>query len=392
MKYLIRFSVLLTILAIISCNGSDDNDTPVEDTAADNSSGSSYSIAGLKTMAVEYSTAFDAIAGDTAQVVSGEIPVEEHGFITMSASSTGDIIIAGAAHGNLYYSDDGGITWYTLEGIGVQEYWTGATVSADGQDMAVSGGNFYVSHDSGETWTVYAYDTGSDNNPALHMSDDGKTIVTGTILSGSGNLYISYDYGDTWTECPLSNGDFYLAGFDVSGDGQYIAGLYEYEPLKLSGDSGETWADATSFYGQWSDIDISPDGEIIALLDAGSIKYGGEKKFDIYLSFDYGESWTPSIMVEGINSATAVSMTSDGSRILVSGINTDDPLMLSEDYGASWVEITTLEKENPNWPHYTHVFSDSGNRIVAMEHEFSVWTSDDLGQTWIKRLEGQGAE
>ena len=62
MGYLIRFSILLTALALISCNGADsDRDTPSEDTTivSDSSSGSSYSIGGLKTMAVEYSTDFD---------------------------------------------------------------------------------------------------------------------------------------------------------------------------------------------------------------------------------------------------------------------------------------------------------------------------------------------
>jgi len=75
------------------------------------------------------------------EIPSEELPVEEHGFITLGASSPGDILLAGAAHGKLYYSDDGGVTWFTLEGFGTEEYWSGATVSADGQEMAMTNGS-----------------------------------------------------------------------------------------------------------------------------------------------------------------------------------------------------------------------------------------------------------
>jgi len=399
---MIRFIILLLVLFLISC-GSDsgDGDTASDDTDNNSSSDSSYTISGVKTLAVKYSTTIDSTTSDTATVVSGDIPVEEKGFITLSASSTGDVIIAGAAHGMLYYSGDGGVSWYTLEGIGVEEYWTGASVSADGQDIAVSGSSFYVSHDSGDTWTVYPYGDAYDSDTRLAMSDDGQIIIkTGESISN--NLDVSYDYGETWSKDVLVADGYDLMALALSSDGARVAALYEGKALKLSDDSGVTWAEAESGAETWADMDMSPNGQVMALLDLGTGLEGYETidengdlvldaKFDVNLSYDGGDTWQV-ITVEGIQNATAISITDDGSKILVSGINTDDPLMLSEDYGANWEAINTLEKENPNWPHYAHVFSNSGNRIVAMEHSYSVWTSDDSGKTWIKRLEGQGEE
>ena len=392
MNFLIRLSVLAAGAALISCGGSN-NDSADEDN--DNGpSGSSYSVSGIKTMAVEYSTDPDTTDDDAAPAVSGELPVEEQGFITMSASSTGEVIIAGAAHGKLYYSDDGGVSWYTLEGIGVQEYWTGASVSADGRDIAVSGQSFYVSRDSGETWTVYPYGDGYDSDTRLAMSGDGKTVVkTGNYVQ---EVDISHDYGETWTENFTTGEDNNLADFDLSADGQRVAALHYGEELKISDDGGLTWADTASGITGSISMDMSPDGMVIALLDSGG-KYEyineegfveGLPMFDVYLSLDGGGTWTIRAIVEGIQGAQEVSISDDGSKLLVSGINPDDPIMISEDYGVTWKEITTIEKEDPYWPHYTHVFSNSGNRIVAMEHEYSVWTSDDSGRTWIKRLQG----
>jgi len=88
----------------------------------------------------------------------------------------------------------------------------------------------------------------------------------------------------------------------------------------------------------------------------------------------------------------SIAITNNGEKILISFSETDDPFILSKDAGITWEEIPTPEKENTDWPLYTQVFSNSGSRIVAMERSYSVWTSDDFGQTWVKRLAGEGAE
>ena len=108
-----RINILCSVLILISCISCSDNNTK-----------SSRHILGLKTLAADYST-----YSNPESIPEKDIPVEAHGFSTMSASSTGVVIIAGAAHGKLYYSNDGGVTWYTLDGIGVQTHWSGASVS-----------------------------------------------------------------------------------------------------------------------------------------------------------------------------------------------------------------------------------------------------------------------
>ena len=367
----------LILLSVLSCGH---RDTP-----------SVRHIPGLKSLTADYSAYIDPLT-----IPEEEIPVEAHGFITMSASSSGDVIIAGAAHGKLYYSADGGVSWFTLEGIGVEEYWTGASVSADGQTIAVVGQGLYVSFDSGDNWTVYPFDILYDANSRLRMSDDGTTL----IRYADYELEISSDFGETWSTptYPIVNS---FEAVELSADGQTIGALNYYEPLRLSTDGGLNWQEVTNDIldlsvadpdgGQWSDMAMSPNGQIIALLDAGAIKYHPEQKFDVYLSLDTGASWSIRT-VEGIQFAYAIAMSDEGEKLLVSGNTVDDPFMFSEDYGVTWHTMPAPQKENDDWPRFTHVFSNGGKRIVTMESEYSIWTTDDQGQTWIKRLQGLGEE
>ena len=87
-----------------------------------------------------------------------------------------------------------------------------------------------------------------------------------------------------------------------------------------------------------------------------------------------------------------MAITNDGQKIVVSNFYLDDPFLFSEDFGSTWVSIPPPVKENTDYPGFTHVFSNSGNRIVSRENEYSIWTTDDFGQTWIKRLQGLGQE
>lgn len=333
--------------------------------------------AGMKTLAVDYSQ----------NPGTEDIPVEDYGFNTMDASEIGDVIIAGAQNSKLFYSSDGGVSWYTLEGLGTEASWSGASVSANGQDIAVAGQYLYVSYDSGDTWTVYMdhfYDF-SDSSDWFAVSGDTTALAREGRFSSS-EFELSYDYGDTWTEY-LSPGDFLssksTAVFSANGE---TIGVLPSKGLLLSHDGGETWVEATGdgvdIAGSVQDVDISADGTDIAL---SIYDYNNEEdKNKVYISTDGGTSWEIKT-VDGMNRLNSIAITGNG-KVLVSG-DEDDPFLLSEDYGNTWQEIPA-----PPWsrvllfPTYTLVFSNSGDRIVAMENGFSIWTSDDYGQTWIKRL------
>jgi photosystem II stability/assembly factor-like uncharacterized protein len=317
------------------------------------------------------------------------IPAEQYGFIAMGASSSGNILLAGAAQGKLYYSDDGGETFFTLEGIGVEEYWTGVSVSEDGLHLAAAGSSLYVSEDSGDTWSVHPFVQNYDGQTQLQISDDGGTLAKGgeSLIT---EVDVSHDYGESWIENDFETCDSPTA-FALSADGRKVAVLHYYKPLKLSDDGGETWREVSSGTGQWQHMAMSPNGTEIALLDFGTIKYGDEAKFGLYISVDAGDTWTMKA-VEGIRAANHVSMTDDGAQLLVSGNTVDAPFLLSMDSGETWNEIPTPDKQNPDWPQYITVFSNDDARIVAMERTQSVWTSEDFGETWEKRLEGRSEE
>jgi hypothetical protein len=308
------------------------------------------------------------------------------GFIIMHASYDASCIVAGAAHGKLFHSDDGGSTWWTMDGLGRQEYWTGLAVSADGSQLVAAGQSLYVTDDSGLTWTQYPFAERYDGSVRLCMSGDGSTL----LRIGENYLTvadISRDYGRTWTHHNFDLVGDELEAIGLSYDGSTMAVLQYFQPLHLSRDAGLTWNSADTGNEQWSALAMSPDGRHFALLSYGGVKYEGAARFDVVISHDAGLSWEMQ-SVDGISGADAVSITADGTTILVSGSGVQEPFMISEDGGGQWRAMPAPEKESEDWAQYTHVFAAGGSRIVVMERSHSIWISDDRGETWVRTLIG----
>ena len=137
-------------------------------------------------------------------------------------------MLAGVINGQLYVSNNGGITWTARDS---NRYWSGVTMSADGSIMAaiVQDGQIYTSSDEGVTWTARdssRYWTGIDSTA------DGTTLYA---VAGA-NLYRSTNSGVTWAL--RKAGAFAVRHVACAADGQYVymAGSPGY--LFWSGDAG----------------------------------------------------------------------------------------------------------------------------------------------------------
>ena len=113
----------------------------------------------------------------------------------------------------------------------------------------------------------------------------------------------------------------------------------------------------------------------------------------IFVSDDFGGTWTPRSVVAGNPSATAlwrgVTSSADGRRL--AAVARFGQIYVSGDYGATWTAHST-DPGNPGttrkW--YGIATSADGRHLVACADDAQVYTSDDFGATWTTRSTDSG--
>jgi hypothetical protein len=147
----------------------------------------------------------------------------------------------------LRYSDDNGVSWYSVKALGNTHRFETVTASSTNEVFAAADdGNFY-SADNGQTWTslpVQGFDT--YNVSGLTFTASGK-IFTSTQLN---SIYVSSDKGKTWTVTPATafttpnrtggDGNFACPSEDKNGNLYILA--KESGTIYKSTDAGKTWA------------------------------------------------------------------------------------------------------------------------------------------------------
>ena len=146
----------------------------------------------------------------------------------------------------------------------------------------------------------------------LAISDDGTKIIAGT---NGGYIYLSTNSGTSWTTLSsLGSGSWYTSA--ISSDGTKMAvgliGSYMFTSINTGG----TWTEALAS-GQhfWSSIVSSSDGSIIF---AGALSSGG-----LWLSTNFGNTWTKQNVADSNDSWQSTTMSSDGLTLATVNSNTN---------------------------------------------------------------------
>lgn len=248
-------------------------------------------------------------------------------WISVDMTPTADRIVAVAFGGSMYSSTDRGVTWTQLTSptfnLSNREYES-VSISSDGLRIAVNiiNDGIYVSPDAGVTWVRGTTATGGVLTSAWRALDstaDGSFLVS---VSQSNEVYTSSDAGLTWTLRPVVVGGvaqtdtWYRAAMSANGGVIAIAGNAfggsVGSGLYISRDRGLTWARAGTMAGDFTAIDISADGQIVAVtMSATNGQAGG-----VFLSNDGGVTFTP--LNPGSDTVwRAVSVSGDGAVLTV---------------------------------------------------------------------------
>lgn len=212
---------------------------------------------------------------------------------------------------------------------------------------------------------------GKRNWKAITSSSDGNQLAA--IENYGENIYISKDKGNTWE---LKSFPFqHWADINSSPDGKYvIASGKNY--IYLSSDFGATWSSLNNppEVDYWYKISLSDDGKTI-----GTIAHNRNDYYErVYVSTDSGESWASS--TDPINPKD-IYVSPNGEKIL--SVGWSDAFFISNNYGATWISKPITTYANGYWEDLS-VSDDENNIIITATNGAFVSYSTDGGDTWYK--------
>ena len=298
-------------------------------------------------------------------------PMDSNNWLSISLSSTGKYQSAIDASGNIYTSNNFGISRTSVFNIGASENNNVAISFSGIHQTASNGHSIYVSSDFGVTWTP-TFSNGT-SNIFVSISLTGKYQ---TVVSCGDNVYTSQDYGVTWSSLDMDNELFQsVETFPTAGVALSYNGMYQTivtENIYISHDFGQTWTNTTSgdFDDRnWQAVSMSSDGKYQSAIENGG---------DIYTSNDYGLTWTfinDPLITDNRWESISLSATGQYQTALEQYGN----IYVSNDYGVTWSMVDDPNVTGKNWQ-WVSVSSDALYQC-AVEYGGKIYMSQILAQT-----------
>ena len=228
-------------------------------------------------------------------------------------------------------------------------------------------GNIYTSNDYGLTW-VKQENAGSRFWKGVASSGDGKILHA---VSYPGEVFRSVDFGITWGK--ISCCDRFWWTIASSGDGEKIFAAEYVIPkgtISTSIDGGINWSDNVSAgKGNWHKVSTSVDGSKVAAIDVSGF---------IYTSYDYGANWKANTSA-GQKTWWSIDMSDDGQ--VIAAVAEDSNIIISNDSGITWNSVLSLKDKHWN----SVAISGNGMKVFALgDYGAGLYYSEDSGKTWNK--------
>jgi photosystem II stability/assembly factor-like uncharacterized protein len=242
----------------------------------------------------------------------------------------------------LFVSTDNGSSWK----VTAKEFYISAIIGDSENLFLSSQGRVFLSTDIGKTWTPF------DTKPISHCIISAVDHSNLYACSSNG-IFLSPDFGKNWIACNKGLSKTGVNKFAIKGNtlfaATYINGLFR------STDNGMNWDFLSQNILNHGIRDIASNGKYLIV---GSVS-------GIYLSSDYGETWTVKFEKENINSLLV-----KGNLILA---QTNLGLCRSTDNGNNWTTDNRFRALSK--------FTECGGYIFAKRVDQLLRSTDD-GLTW----------
>jgi len=270
-------------------------------------------------------------------------------WFPVSLSTTGQYGIVASVTGNVYITNNYGVTWTRNTTVNTTSGYRSTAMSSSGQYvlLAADGGNLRRSDNYGVSFTT----TGPSGNNLWLGAAISSAGQYGLAMIFGGGLYTSNNYGVTWTlntSAPTSVNWHEVPS--LSSTGQYGLAPRSGGALYTSSDYSTTWTQRTTAptNAGWIGTALSSSGQYaLAAVDGGSI----------WRSVNYGVSWTAVYTVGGLR---CVAFSSSGQYAIASSYN-GGRLHTSMNYGATWSINTSI----PTGNYDGLALSSSGQYVLA---------------------------
>jgi photosystem II stability/assembly factor-like uncharacterized protein len=299
----------------------------------------------------------------------------------------------GAANGCIYQSLDGGKTWARLARIGNRDDLIIDNILVDpanpkhlvvGAYVVADGGDVYVSNDGGITWTGEPEMQGQSVRALTAAPSDPKLLVAGTLEG----VFRSTDMGAHWERIsPKDSAEIHeieSLAIDPADPNVIYAGTWHL-PWKTT-DGGKSWTSIKQGIIDDSDvfsIVVDPKQPSVVYLSACS---------GIYKSEDGGGKFTGGV---GVNKGQGIPSTARRTRVLMQDPNhldtvfagTTEGLYRTFDAGKYWMQTTGADMIVND----VYVDPENSKHVLLATDRRGVLASDDGGDSFVPSNSGFSA-
>jgi len=287
---------------------------------------------------------------------------DQYRAYTLASDSFGTLY-AGTTNAGVFFSNDNGKTWLSLNS-GIIGTYINALLSQNGRIFAgtYSNGLFY-SDDKGQSWIQSAL-----SNMHIYSINTNTQGVIFVGTSGGKGIFRSFDNGFSWENIGLKN--TIINSILPLFNSEVLTGTYD--GIYKSENNGDIWSQIAFPGGVVRNLTVSPKGKIFARLYLHGDKF-------LIESNDFGNSWQKSEF-DGYPLTIVVNNRGD---IFLGGF--DQNIFRSTDNGTTWEEIIISDDS-----FYTSaIICNSVNEIYVGTTK-GIYFSEDNGDSWTQLNNGLG--